>query len=133
MKVSELEGAPLDYWVAKVEQILTPQSTGVSNADVFHYGYGGEIEGSSSLRNWSPSTDWELGGPLLERERIATWRGPNGWYAIHPKKRGFGYPADDNYIDVTDEGCSFSDESLLIAAMRAYVESKFGPDVPDEA
>jgi hypothetical protein len=40
MKVDELEGALLDYWVAQAEGNLTLQSTGPDDAVVEHYGVG---------------------------------------------------------------------------------------------
>jgi hypothetical protein len=66
---------------------------------------------------WSPSTDWSQGGPIIEREKIAT--GPYGdqWYAQSSK-------IIDTYYGPTP----------LIAAMRCYVASRLGDEVevPEE-
>jgi hypothetical protein len=71
------------------------------------------------LHSDSPSTDWAQGGPILERERIATrfWRAEGVWEASI--KGGFFE--------------SFG-QSPLVAAMRCFVSSKLGDEVevPDE-
>lgn len=96
MKVSELEGEQLDYWVGKAEDAYDPDGS------------------------WfKPSTCWEEGGPIIERERIRLnpfWLDGNYWQAriARPEASydGFG-------------------KTALEAAMRAYVRSKFGDEVPD--
>lgn len=62
--------------------------------------------------HWSPSTKWEHGGPIIERERIA----------LGDSYMGSEWEATVG--DVTEYGTT-----ALIAAMRAYVASKFGPEV----
>lgn len=76
------------------------------------------------------STDWALGGPIIERERIGFGWVPlivneygehgNLWYAE-------GVGVDDGYVYTTAS-------TALVAAMRCYVESKLGDevDVPDD-
>lgn len=60
-----------------------------------------------------PSTDWATGGPIIERERISIKQGPDrGCYA---------------YFDHRDE--TAAGNTPLVAAMRAYVASKFGEEV----
>lgn len=112
MKTSELTGSQLDYWVAKAEEF--PSAWIVEEE-------GGKprcILGPAVMDRfeWSPSEAWEQGGPIIERERInlhathledwRAWTDPNG------------------RIDRGD--------TPLIAAMRAYVSSKFGEEVPEE-
>lgn len=76
-----------------------------------------EIGGWEPIDNWGlPSTDWEMGGPIIERERITvradfSTEQPGEWAAMC-KAGGYG------------EGPTF-----LIAAMRAYVASKLGDEV----
>jgi len=71
--------------------------------------------------NYTPSTDWAQGGPVIERERIS-FVSPNEvideWEAIHPTQMN-----NESY-----------GPTPLIAAMRCYVASKLGDevDVPDE-
>lgn len=102
MDVSELTGLELDRWVANAK---------------------GEAFGACY------STDWSHGGPIIEREQIATWpAGNEGWRALHPKNLDGAYL----YGGVIDAG-SFDGTggpTPLIAAMRAYVASKFGDEVP---
>jgi hypothetical protein len=87
MKVSELSGAQLDWAVAKAEG-FTPKT-----------------------RIFKPSTDWEQGGPIIERERIRL--DPRGvWVAGHDS-------SNDEYLGPTP----------LVAAMRCYVASKLGNEV----
>ena len=93
-KISSLEGALLDAAVAKAE-------TGDS-----------QVPGT-----FRPSTEWNDGGPIIERERISIVHGGMGdWHAF------MGDP---------QEGVAGDGEGLspLIAAMRAYVASKFGDKV----
>ena len=70
------------------------------------------------------STDWALAGPIIERERIATWferyededAGLPCWFAAKYGEREYPGPTP------------------LIAAMRCYVASVLGDEVevPDE-
>lgn len=69
---------------------------------------------------YSPSTDWRIGGPILEREGICLefYGKQEGWRA------GFDMRAGDCpgiYMEPEATG-----PTSLIAAMRAYVCSKFG-------
>ena len=106
-KVSELEGALLDAAVAKAEGYEL-DSDG-DNRTVRDNG------GAPS--RWRPSTDWTQGGPIIERERIAT------------------YPplcvGDYDEWEATVGGKMVGERgpTPLIAAMRAYVASKFGEEV----
>jgi hypothetical protein len=116
MKVSDLSRAMLDYWVARAE--------------------GADHE--SAMRdaaNYRPTENWAQGGPIIERERIATWHGiefigssAQVWAANAPGMDG--YEGKDSYIDVSS---GETGPTLLIAAMRAYVVAKFGETLPDNA
>lgn len=108
MKVAELEGTQLDYWVAKIEG-RDMQYWGVIPRDAWY------------------STRWECGGPIIERERIALFHDsspfPNGiWQAY--------FEAMQTY-DGLEGRCLQFGATALIAAMRAYVASKFGDTVED--
>jgi hypothetical protein len=101
-KTSELTGALLD---AAVVQAL--------GATAVRYGDGLYVDGAS----FRPSTAWEHGGPIIDREHInltgrdrnrnptADWCAEMGSYPLH-----FG-------------------PTPLIAAMRAYVAHKLGEEV----
>lgn len=104
MKTSELTGVMLDYWVARAEGL----ECGVGPASNAPDKVCGVKLSTGWFFPWSPSTDWAIGGPIIERERIG----------------------------LEDEGLHWSagvESALtpLIAAMRAYVGSKFGDEVPD--
>lgn len=115
MKTAHLEGAQLDYWVA--------QAQGIQN---IKFNFEGRVlipENKSWTAIYSPSGDWAQGGPVIESEGIAIYRNYirdgsgrfNGWIAC------LGIPA------VVGQG-----QTPLIAAMRAYLASKFGDEVPDQ-
>lgn len=107
MKTSELTGAQLDYWVARAEGYAASLQGGHlrisrrGGLDLAELGY-------------SPSTEWAHGGPIIERERIAIIpnEGCAEWFA--------GWPPGRLWIGPTP----------LIAAMRAFVVSRYGEGVP---
>jgi Protein of unknown function (DUF2591) len=113
MKVSELQGAALDWAVAKALGEYKPVA-------VPRY-----------------STDWAQGGPIIERERIGVWWATpyvdddggveygNHWYAE------IGC-TDDNADEPYKGGAT--GPTPLIAAMRLYVYSKLGDEIelPEE-
>lgn len=119
-KVAELEGALLDAAVAKAERIvLEPEWVEVSTFADLARGERRMVLGGPGI---APrfSSDWAYGGPIIERERICIQcpdvtdaRGM--WAAIAlNKKPAAGW----------QEG-----PTPLIAAMRAFVASKFGDEV----
>ena len=111
MKTSELTGADLDCAVAKCW-------------------YGNDYDLSIPLFDdgltFAPSTNWAHGGPIIERERIdvtwsetqwvAMWWADNSGMANSPTQR---FQHNRQKLGPTP----------LIAAMRAYVASKFGESV----
>jgi len=81
---------------------------------------------------WHPSTDWEQGGPIIEREKIdiSYWTSGNAWHGACPGR--MRYDCEGEYIDGSD---GHSDgPTPLIAAMRCFVASRLGDevDVPEE-
>lgn len=133
MRVSELEGALLDYWVAMAEDVgrkdedkLSPElwreNGKESSMCMVWYGGGCSIEGGRWDQSYCPSSDWQDGGPIIERERVdlgavdmmgegARWCASMG--AGIKRYRAFG-------------------PTPLVAAMRAYVGLQFGDEVPDD-
>jgi len=114
MKTEELQGAALDWAVAKCEKIE------------FTY----EDHPHHEMFDMHYSTDWAQGGPIIEREKI--WCGPvetefcvlpdKGWEASIPDEDGF-------------QGWYFGfGPTPLVAAMRCYVALKLGDeiDIPEE-
>jgi hypothetical protein len=107
MKTSDLQGAALDWAVAKC---LLPD--GWNDAEI--------ILGDDT----DYSTNWAQGGPLIEREGINLEHNPSRchWIASTPA------PEHRNgAVEITGP-------TLLIAAMRCYVASKLGDiiDIPEE-
>jgi hypothetical protein len=103
-KVAELEGALLDeaVWAAQ------------GNRVVLDGPYGREVHAPNGyLVEGSPSTDWSIGGPLIERERIE----------LDVQDRDADRPTWRAYADGVG-GFRESGPTPLIAAMRAYVASK---------
>jgi len=103
--VASLEGAALDWAVAK----CLPDDT----VRIYFEEETGE---KLFLDDWevpefSPSTDWAQGGPIIEREKMTLeWTGED-WMAY--------IRHDEEYFGPTP----------LIAAMRCYVASKMGDEV----
>lgn len=111
-KVAELEGALLDAAVAKAWGAFT-----VDDEWLF---------GLSFQNEWKPSTSWRHGGPIIERGRItvaAVGKKRPEWYA---EIDGF---KSDGGVEVGYGGHDGEGPTPLIAAMRAFVSSKFGDEV----
>lgn len=84
-----------------------------------------KIENRPPAEDFSPSTDWSIAGLLIEREKIHVAPMPGKgwtWCACVVSLDTAGGP---------DRGAWMEGRTPLIAAMRAYVASKFGRDVPD--
>ena len=123
MKVSELSGAMLDYWVAKAE--------GAEDDDLGWRITAQGMQVKSRILDWrmsiyAPHRRWEQAGPIIEREKIAFYpfdgeTDDENWHATTPLRpiRHAGDAPCWRGIGPTP----------LIAAMRAYVASKFGEEV----
>lgn len=106
MKTSELEGAVLDWAVAKCE--------GVINGDDLDIGF--VLEGG-----YTPSTDWAQGGAIIERECISI-----------EYMGGAGDGGLDVWVATRVEGPAFAEEqgdTPLEASMRCFVASQLGDRV----
>lgn len=112
-RVAELEGAELDYWVAK--SIGAEPRIVEGRCHALTPGY----------ENWwqpfLPSSSWFHGGPIIERERmdVEQMGAKDKWAKVLCIGPAFSVPA-----------CYFG-PTLLIAAMRAFVASRFGDTVED--
>lgn len=122
-KTAELTGALLDAAVAKAEGLpqfwIAPASEDGDAACVL-----GTHRAEDARFDWAPSTALAQGGPIIERERIhlipidagevfdGVRQDHDGWLARCPEswknERG---------------------DTLMIAAMRAYVAHKLGEEV----
>jgi hypothetical protein len=128
MKVSELTGAQLDYWVAKANGMdakIVPQRV--------YGGYGITfVDGTPAcqvgIEYFDPSTNWAIGGPIIDQGRIVVeplhevGEKPK-WQCGVMSQYGFEGPESD---------CWMTGDTMLIAAMRALVAKKYGDEVPDE-
>ncbi len=105
IKVSEATGIVLDWMVAKCEGDSLDEF-----AEYYDTGWG---------EGWHYSKDWTQGGPIIEREKIATNFSVKRdcWFA-------------ENFMETDAE----SGTTPLEAAMRCYVASKLGGEVevPEE-
>ncbi len=120
MRVDTLEGALLDYWVAKADSLpirweFNANEAGGERGRLF-YDFDNPVY---RFKVFSPSTDWSQGGPIIERERINVlqWSQPDGMW-----RAAYG-------VDFTK---AMPGMTYLSAAMRCYVASKFGEEVPDQ-
>jgi hypothetical protein len=113
--VATLKGALLDAAVAKAEDLPV------------HPGRGDFVFATGFDHVWAHerqfSTDWAHGGPIIERERIEllqmhTLPEPALWMASPVISMQDGEISSD-----------WHGPTPLIAAMRAYVASKFGDEV----
>lgn len=75
--------------------------------------------------NYSPTTDWAQGGPIIERAGIAVTRTPAEWCAYAP----CGMIDIGHYGVVFKWGHKQAGPTPLIAAMRCYCASVLGDDV----
>lgn len=121
-KTSELTGAMLDAAVAKASGL----SYAIHPQKVWGDGYGVTIVNQTpacwtGTGYYEPSTDWRTGGPIIDLKQISLI-------------------VDDGHTDacvmlITDHGELAGHNGRgegptpLIAAMRAYVASKFGEEV----
>jgi hypothetical protein len=122
MKVSELTGHALDWAVAKCAGLLEPRERYGKMVpsvvlDMEYWSNGDPMVRLNPCPDvyyraeYDPSTNWEHGGPIIERERINLWNEGHDWEAsLYGKHIVWG-------------------ETPLVAAMRCYVASKLGDEV----
>jgi hypothetical protein len=117
VKTSELQGAALDWAVAKCEGMQVIVLSGVCfDAELLDFG----VDSEPRL---AYTTDWAQGGPIIEREEIQLTKASRTLWRAE--------------IDL-DEGDAMVETQYgatpLIAAMRCYVASKLGDeiDIPEE-
>ncbi len=108
MRTSELTGAALDWAVAKCEGMPDEVFDGLGVA------YIPDPRQPHFNMAFEPSTNWAQGGPIIEREKIATW-----------SLDSITWAARDHALASHEQ----QGPTLLIAGMRCYVASKLGDDV----
>lgn len=104
MKASELEGSALEYWMLRA----------MENKDFEGITFDEFVEG------WFwPILGWSEVGPIIERQHIELRRDGLAWAAIARP-------------DMRDPlACRMTGATALVAAMRCYVASKFGEELPE--
>lgn len=118
MRVADLVGAQLDYWVARALgfESVRALETGSDLCIIECDGY--------QTKEWKPSMDWEQAGPIIARERITIVASSEEWTACYTN--GSVSLDLDATATLQQEG-----PTPLIAAMRAYVASRCGEEVED--
>ena len=114
--IAEATKLQLDFLVAKCEGIEMKAIDG----NFYYRGEDGVFRYMIGF-SFSPSTNWNQAGPIIEREKIDTYSqypcvGPTIWYG---RRKG------------STKGVG---PTPLVAAMRCYVASKLGDevDIPEE-
>jgi hypothetical protein len=116
-KVSELDGALLDAAVAKAAGLMVREfGSAWQHIEGCRHSNQGEPEA------WCPSTKWDQGGPIIERERIEVIP----YFRFDSREFFEGWRAGIAPECAPDY--SFG-QTPLIAAMRAYVISKLGEEI----
>lgn len=124
MKTAELSGALLDCWVACA---LNPSEK------VFHNQDGYTLRWHTQPKPYS--TDWAHGGPIILREGIQTSPPDSPVHRHGGPLAGWGesgvWSATIFRKGPHRRTVQYHQTEPLVAAMRAYVASKFGAEVPD--
>lgn len=116
MKVSELSGAALDYWVAQAEGVKVAIPSIWKDCEEPCYAEKRHIRTFPwGPPSYEPSKDWAIGGPILEDNAI-------GVIAISDAE----WLACEQSTHFQARGPSY-----LIAGMRARVMATYGEEVPD--
>ena len=122
MKVYELKGHALDWAVAKCAGLLEPRERYGKMVpsvvlDMEYWSNGDPMVRLNPCPDvyyraeYDPSTNWQHGGPIIERERINLWNEGHDWEAsLYGKHIVWA-------------------ETPLVASMRCYVASKLGDEV----
>lgn len=136
MKTCDLERFELSYWVAKAENYTIKDSAHDEGCHTVYDSNGcrvGDLPKANDYKGtvfglYDPVTKWELAGPIIEREKITFWhyseRGIGPWHAQvslqaeHLKDLG-----------IEEECRTVPGPTPLVAAMRAYIQSKYGNEV----
>lgn len=119
MKTSKLIGAALDWAVAKCEDALHPLGNVVIEGKSLWLAIDGKAHTYMQEDvEYTPSTDWAQGGPIIEREKATVSFNPDAkaWEADIINKEGNDF--------IVGYGTT-----PLIAVLRCYVASKLGYEI----
>lgn len=135
MKVSELSGELLGLWVAKAlsyelvsELVQIGEAALGKRGHVIFYSESGELLVAGKVLHgpWRPHEDWAQGGPIIEREGIELVLAGHALASA-----GNEWVVPDWLYDEVGGNKAYG-PTPLIAAMRAFVASKYGEEVPDK-
>lgn len=117
-KTIELTGALLDAAVAKAN------GWHQSNGD---YVYMVEDEKSTrlmgiSIDGYKPSSDWSIGGPIIDRECISIISSGRDFHEAYVN-------LNTDHGELAERDAYANGPTAIIAAMRAYVAHKLGDEV----
>lgn len=136
VKTSDLIGPALDWSVAMCEGAsnLRRNPHRFNNAWIVDWPGEDSAPTTDYLSCFDPSSDWNLGGPIIEREGIGTVPEPRD-HSVW--KAQFSYTREVfrmSPIGLVNSYCLQRGPTPLVAAMRCYVTSKLGDEVeiPDE-
>lgn len=118
-RVADLTGAELDLWVARASGAKKVAGTSAGGACWFMPD-GKYVDQHTTQRTFAPSMYWAQGGKIIAENAIAFAGEPGG--------------ADGNgqwlaYFSDGPDAWEGRGDTHLIAAMRAFVASKFGETV----
>jgi hypothetical protein len=127
VKASDLAGAALDWAVAKVEKVPVLIASPQYGTDwrVYKPGFGGK---------YSPSTDWAVGGPLIDQHQLTVSSPSALVHRHHGPSPGWGPSGRWTACTWTVDGYGarshgWHETSPLTAACRAIVHAKLGNTV----
>ena len=119
VNTADLTGAALDWVVAQVEAV--PVAIAAP-----HYGTDWRVYKPDFGGKYSPSTDWAIGGPLIAKFQVALIpEARDGMEGTEMSERWYADVYYDGGEQYTTEHC----DTVLIAACRAIVATKFGDSV----
>ena len=135
LRVEELTGVQLDACVAHALG-LGFRICNSAEGRFLRTGRAGSFD--LCTEGFRPSSDWAVGGPIIEREKIAVYhvaeamRPETAWVAgtnLRVEEGFCGSELTGSDPDTLELDNAASGPTPLAAAMRAYVTSKFGDTV----
>ena len=133
MKITkDLNPPELDYWVAKAEG-LKPEYIFSGRKEAKNRAFVLAVDPEGKLTHgkirYQPSANWFQSGPIIERGEIRiSCADDKRWWA----ERRMGLDGKQGFCTSFDKAFVEIGPTPLIAAMRAYVSSKFGEKVDEE-
>jgi hypothetical protein len=124
MKVSELTGSELDYWVAKAQG--WEKKTFIRGGLVY---WSNGVTSSINIESYTPTTNWQQCGELIEKFKLVISQNGDDWTAQVNKPRP---PTAKPYSAKSYLGPIGYGSTPQEAICRAVVASVFGDTVPDK-